>query len=232
MRKTLLRIKTKVKSFLLFEKNETELLAIGNMLSKQQHLINSTNINDHEFKIFSQYGDDGIIQYLIKHIKIENNIFIEFGVETYLESNTRFLLMNNNWTGFVMDGSTSSMNKLRNRSWFWKYNLSCQSVFITKENINALLDAKGYSNIGLLHIDIDGNDYHVLEEINFSKLNPSIVIMEYNSVFGTEKMITIPYKKDFNRTEGHYSNLFFGASLGAFTHLANHRPPERDKGGA
>ena len=38
-----------------------ELLAIGSMLSKQQYSMNSTNINAYEFKIFSQFGDDGIV---------------------------------------------------------------------------------------------------------------------------------------------------------------------------
>ena len=47
-------------------KNMIELLAIGSMLSKQQYSMNSTNINAYEFKIFSQFGDDGIIQYLKK----------------------------------------------------------------------------------------------------------------------------------------------------------------------
>jgi hypothetical protein len=45
-------------------------------------------------------------------VAIENDVFIEFGVENYLESNTRFLLMNNNWSGFVMDGSEKVMNSL------------------------------------------------------------------------------------------------------------------------
>ena len=76
-------------------KTEIELLAVGSLLSNQQYSMNSRNINGYEFRIFSQFGDDGIIQYLIKHISIENEIFVEFGVENYLESNTRFLMMNN-----------------------------------------------------------------------------------------------------------------------------------------
>jgi hypothetical protein len=74
-----------------FHRDEISLLAIGTMLSNQQYSMESTCINDYEFKIFSQFGDDGIIQYLIKHIAIENEIFIEFGVEDYLESITKFL---------------------------------------------------------------------------------------------------------------------------------------------
>ncbi|MBK9511287.1 MAG: hypothetical protein IPP61_14465 [Cytophagaceae bacterium] len=198
---------------------ETSMLALGTILTNQQLLIDSTNINDYEFKIFSQFGDDGIIQYLIRNIKIENETFIEFGVESYYESNTRFLLMNNNWSGFVMDGSKESMQNLYYQSWYWRYDLNQKAAFIDKENVNDLIRSSGFSNLGLLHID--GNDYHILEEIDFSELNPSILIMEYNSVFGNERLISTPYRKDFYRTKAHYSNLYFGASLPALNFLAN-----------
>jgi hypothetical protein len=179
------------------------------------------NFNDFEFKIFSQWGDDGLIQYLIKNIKIENEIFMEFGVDDFSESNTRFLMMNNNWKGFVMDGSEENMERLKARPWFWKYSLKAKVVFITKENINRLLAETGFRNIGLLHIDLDGNDAHILAELDFKDLNPAILIMEYNAVFGKERTISIPYDKRFVRTEKHYSNLYFGASLAALTHIAN-----------
>jgi hypothetical protein len=181
--------------------------------------MRSKNLNDYEFRIFSQFGDDGIIQYLIKHIAIENEVFIEFGVEDYLESNTRFLMMNNNWEGFVMDGSEQAMQALRAQPWYWRYSLRQKAVFITRENINDLLSETGYSNIGLLHIDLDGNDYHILDVLDFSILNPSILVLEYNSVFGKDRAITVPYDKGFVRSEAHYSNLYFGASLPAL-HLA------------
>jgi len=205
------------------KKDETELLALGALLSKQQWLLNSPHFNDYEFKIFSQWGDDGLIQYLIKNIKIENEVFIEFGVEDYSESNTRFLMMNNNWKGFVMDGSEENMARLRSQIWYWKYSLKNKAVFITKENINGLLSETGLKNIGLLHIDLDGNDAHILSELDLTVLNPAIIIMEYNAVFGKERAISVPYDKYFYRTDKHYSNLYFGASLGALTHIANRK---------
>ncbi|WP_296700692.1 hypothetical protein [Algoriphagus sp.] len=203
--------------------SEVSLLAMGTLLSNQQYSLNSTNLNDYEFKIFSQFGDDGIIQYLIKNIEIKNEIFIEFGVGDYLESNTRFLMMNNNWSGFVMDGSELAMNQLQNQKWYWKYSLTNKAVFIDKDNINGLLKSTGFSEIGLLHIDLDGNDYHIFKEIDLSTLNPSILILEYNSIFGNKRLITIPYDPGFIRTKAHFSNLFFGASLPALNHEANEK---------
>lgn len=204
-----------------YRKDETELLAIGSMLSKQQYSMDSKNINDYEFRIFSQFGDDGIIQYLIKNIVVDNEIFIEFGVENYLESNTRFLMMNNNWSGFVMDGSEDAISSLKSQDWYWRYCLTHKVAFIDKNNINELLANTGFSNIGLLHIDLDGNDYHILSQIDLSKLNPSIIIMEYNSIFGKERAITVPYRNDFIRTKAHYSNLYWGASLAAHNYAAS-----------
>ena len=203
--------------------NETELLAMGKLLSNQQYLIPSKNINDFEFKIFSQFGDDGIIQYLIKNIHIDNHSFIEFGVENYLESNTRFLRMNNNWAGVVIDGSENNIQQLKSQPWYWQYDLDAFSAFIDTDNINHLLGSPNCENVGLLHIDLDGNDYHILKTLDLKRINPSIIILEYNSVFGLERKITIPYNKTFNRTESHFSNLYWGASLSALTDLAKNK---------
>jgi hypothetical protein len=203
--------------------NEAELLAIGALLSKQSKQMPSTCINDHEFKIFSQWGDDGIIQYLINNIHIKNKTFIEFGVEDFLESNTRFLMINDNWEGFVMDGSEESINSLSKQEWFWKYSLKTKAIFINKENINELLLESGFKDLGLLHIDLDGNDYHILKSLDFKILNPSILITEYNSVFGNERAISVPYDENFYRTDKHYSNLYWGASLPALNDAASQK---------
>jgi hypothetical protein len=202
---------------------ELDLLTVGALLSKQQYLMSSNNLNNYEFSIFSQFGDDGIIQYLIKHINIKNEVFIEFGVENYQESNTRFLMMNNNWRGFVMDSAEENMNRLTQQSWYWKYDLTQKAVFIDIDNINDLLKATGFSDIGLLCIDLDGNDYWIFKQLDLSKINPAIVIIEYNSIFGEDRAISVPYNKKFIRTEAHYSNIYAGASLSALNYLATQK---------
>lgn len=171
------------------------------------------------FLFFSQFGDDGIIQYLINELQIKNKTFIEFGVGNYLESNTRFLLMHDNWSGFCMDGDENNIQHLKAQSWFWKYDICAESHFITKANINPLLQNRfDDPEIGLLHIDLDGNDYWIWQEIN--SIKPIILIMEYNSIFGPERKITVPYRDDFIRTTAHFSNLYWGASLAALNNLS------------
>lgn len=181
-----------------------------------------SSLDEVEFQVFSQRGEDGIIQYIISKIEIPNKIFIEFGVETYTESNTRFLLINNNWSGLVLDGSQQNIKFITSDFIYWKYDIVAKQSFITKDNINKLIsDYTKTSDIGLLSVDIDGNDYWIWDEINV--INPRIVICEYNSAFGATKKVTVPYKADFVRSNEHYSELYFGASLAAFCHLAEQK---------
>lgn len=153
---------------------------------------------------------------------MSSRTFIEFGVEDYTECNTKFLLMNNRWRGLIMDGSKSNMESVKKSWYYWKYDVQAVDAFITKENINGLISGRGFDGeIGLLSIDIDGNDYWVWEQIDC--VNPAIVITEFNPIFGSKAEVTIPYNKDFQRTEAHYSNLYFGMSLAAAARLANRK---------
>jgi len=180
------------------------------------------SLADLEFKVFSQFGDDGIIQYLARNLDLRHKTFVEFGVDDYMESNTRFLLQKDNWSGFIMDGSSHNMQKLKSAPFFWKHDLTAEAVFITRENIRGLLQqhTRRWPGLDLLHIDLDGNDYWVWQEID---LNPTIVIMEYNSTFGVERAITVPYSADFQRSQAHYSNLYWGTSLRALHALATRK---------
>jgi hypothetical protein len=193
--------------------NAKVLIGINNL--KEQ--INS--LDEVDFQVFSQRGEDGVIQYIINKIEIPNKIFVEFGVETYTESNTRFLLMNNNWSGLIIDGCKKNIDFIKKDFIYWKYDITAVESFITKDNINKIIsDYTKIEDIGLLSIDIDGNDYWIWEAINVIK--PRVIVAEYNSVFGATKKITVPYKSNFVRGTEHFSELFFGASLAALCHLA------------
>lgn len=131
-------------------------------------------------------------------------------------------MMNNNWSGFIIDGSHSNIEQVINAEYFWRYELSAKAAFIDRENINALLRSFSMpQDIGILHIDLDGNDYWIWQEID--AVTPAVVILEYNSVFGAERAITVPYDKCFHRTKAHHSNLYFGASLRAIYELSDEK---------
>lgn len=197
--------------------------SLGRIEARQLLENDISNINESEFKVYSQWGEDGIIQHLLRFIPIENKVFIEFGVENYTESNTRFLLINNKWSGLILDGNRKHIEYIkRDMSVYWAHNLKAEHVFITKDNINDIIVRNGIpKDIGLLSIDIDGNDYWIWEAI--TEVKPRIVISEFNALFGPFEKVSIPYKHDFVRNSFHYSNIYYGASLAALEFLGKQK---------
>lgn len=176
-------------------------------------------IQEAEFRVFSQWGDDGIIQYLINTLDIPHKKFIEFGISNYLEANTRFLLLHDNWSGLVMDYLPQYIEYIKKDPIYYQYDLTAKQALVNAENINDLVLSSGFEgDIGLLHIDMDGNDYWVWEALTVA--SPVIVIMEYNAGFGVERPIVIPYEQEFNRRRSHQSTVYYGASLLALCDLA------------
>jgi hypothetical protein len=193
----------------------------GRILAQLNQSGRHADLAGYEFKIFSQWGEDGIIQHLIHHIDVGARTFVEFGVEDFSESNCRFLMMKDNWRGFVIDGSERNVSRLRSSNYFWKHDLNAVCAFITRENIAELIARSGFDEIGILSVDIDGVDWHVLAALDH--LRPAILIVEYNGVFGATATVTVPYDPNFFRTRADPSNIYYGASLAAFDWLARRR---------
>jgi hypothetical protein len=175
-----------------------------------------------EFRVHSQWGEDGIIDHLVRAVPIARPFFVEFGVESYVEANTRFLLTQRHWSGLVMDGDAAQVEQITRRPGVWLHDLRAVQAFVTRENINRLLsehDAAGA--IGLLSIDIDGMDWWIWDAIEVSR--PAIVVVEYNHRFGPEQAVTVPYAADFDRRRAHHSLCYYGASLAALERLGRRK---------
>lgn len=177
------------------------------------------SLRDLEFSAYSQWGEDGIISWLVDKLPRIPRTFVEFGVVDYLEANTRLLLQMRNWRGLVMDGSEANVASIKQQEVSWRHDLTAKCAFIDCGNINHLMTESGFQgDIGLLSIDIDGNDYWVWKAID--AVSPVIVVCEYNAVLGNLHELTVPYRADFDRSRAHYSNQYFGASIRALVGLA------------
>ncbi|MBC2770601.1 hypothetical protein [Pusillimonas minor] len=175
-----------------------------------------------EYRVFSQWGEDGIVAWLVEQLEGIPRSFVEFGVEDYQESNTRYLLQSRNWRGLVIDGSSENVAEIRRQDFCWRHELTTVCAFIDRDNINALIGNNGFKgDIGLLSVDIDGNDYWVWQAIDV--ISPAIVVCEYNAVLGDRLALTVPYKSDFRRSVAHHSCLYFGASIRAMIQLGEQK---------
>jgi len=197
------------------------LLGKNILINKRKNYSNIENINSTEEKIFSQNGEDGIIDYLLETLNIQDPKFIEIGVEDYIESNTRLLYHIRNSNGLIIDSNIDE-DQLSNNLDLWKGRIKVIKELISPNNINEIIMDNNFDkNLDLFSIDIDGLDYWVIKELpaNFSK----ICIAEYNPLFGSELEITVPNINNFDRTKYHYSNLCWGMSLKALIAVMNEK---------
>lgn len=181
------------------------------LIKKRNNYSDFKSINEAEEKIFSQNGEDGIIDYILEVLNINDPKFIEIGVENYIEANTRLLYYIRNSQGLIVDQSID-INKLTKNLDLWKGRIKVLKRSVSPKNINNIINYEQFNkNLDLFSIDIDGLDFWVIKELpaNFAK----ICIAEYNPLFGSEIEITVPNIENFDRTNYHYSNLCWGVSL-------------------
>lgn len=178
-------------------------------------------LSDAEFRVTSQWGEDGVIEWLMRWVPTPNTRFVEFGVENFREANCRFLMQHRYWRGLVIDGSPQNIEMLKGQPIYWMHDLTAVAAFVTAENINDIIRSAGFEGeIGLLSVDIDGNDYWVWRAIDC--VRPAIVVCEYNAIFGDLLPLSTPYRTDFTRFD-HTSGLYYGASIAALIGLASQK---------
>jgi hypothetical protein len=183
--------------------------------------INSLpKIEETGFRVFSQFEEDGKLLFIFSVIGMTNKTFVEFGSDDGVNSNSANLYFHHGWTGLFMDGNQKAIE--RGKLFFSKYphphmfppKFVCN--YIKRENINELIENAGLKGeIGLLSIDIDGNDYWVWDAIDV--VQPQVVIIETHNEFGMNDII-VPYDSNYFYPGKH--PVYHGASPIAMTKLA------------
>lgn len=218
------KLYAKLRSTLYYEQMHTKLSHLHSMETEryiQKNLHNNPRYHEndrlpvYEQQVFSQFGEDGIIQEIFKRIGTTNRYFVEFGVETGVETNSTYLL-HQGWQGLWIDGSSKFTQSIQQH--FSKViaskRLTVLTSFITAENIESLFAQGGVpEEFDLLSIDIDRNDYHVWNAITHYK--PRVVVIEYNAIFPPGHDFIVEY--DANAMWDKTSNC--GASLTAMEKL-------------
>ena len=81
-----LRVQCETIARIRSDSTERTLLLQGQLAT---HTISKTatlgNLADTEFRVFSQWGEDGIVEWLVSHVAVPNHRFVEFGVGNFIE---------------------------------------------------------------------------------------------------------------------------------------------------
>lgn len=189
------------------------------VMSSRSNSQNFENLWDAEVKVFSQWGEDGILDFLCEKIGISKPNIIEIGAGNFMECNSRFIAEFRNANVIAVDGRDDLTTAVKASPLYWKSNIIPIVEWVTPDNINRIMDIgeEQFGKVDIFSIDLDGNDYWILRDV--SLLNVAIVVLEYNPIFGASLKVTIPRNDEFDRYKSHFSGLYFGASLQAFINL-------------
>jgi Methyltransferase FkbM domain len=181
---------------------------------RKRKLIPSSLIH-YEFKVFSQNGEDGILQEILRRIGEGDKFSVEFGIEDGTECCTRNLLVNHGWAGLLVEGSRRRADRARSLYQEWDQVIVRHS-YITLENILDIFRENSVpESPDLLVVDIDGNDYWVLDRI-LSAYRPRVIVCEYSARWTPKTDWVMPYDPDYIWD----GSAYFGASLTSLSRLA------------
>jgi hypothetical protein len=180
---------------------------------------------DVEFQSYSQNGEDGILLYIFSLIGTTNRRVVEICAGAGIECNAANLVINHGWRGLLFDGDAAQVE--RGRAFY----AACPSTgvsppefvhaWLTAENVAGLVALHGCAGpIDLLSLDVDGNDYWLLEAL--SSVEPNVMVVEYNAACGAERSVTMSYRPDY-KLDLAATPYRCGASLAAFVKLARSR---------
>jgi hypothetical protein len=164
------------------------------------------------FRLLSQNQEDGILWALFRQIGTTTKRFVELGSGAS-GGNAAMLAGEFGWTGLLVEGDKGKVEYAGRR--FPRTTAVCD--WITPETVNALIEKHGFAGeVDLLSVDIDGNDYWVWKAITVCSAR--VVMLEYNSMFGAERAVSVPYDPKFSRRDHRF--CYYGASLTAMTRLS------------
>ena len=179
------------------------------------------NFKDVGFHTYSQTDEDGFLLYIFALIGTTNKKVVEICCGDGVECNASNLIINHGWRGLLFDGDENQLQIGRRIYNFIKTTSNnppqLVNAWITAENVNDLIISRGFQGeIDLLSLDLDGIDYWILKSITCVK--PRVIVLEYNTYWGPEKSVTVPYDPKFAAKiiDGAY---YCGASLQAFVNL-------------
>ena len=195
-------------------KSEKNMQFLEKYLFNNPKYTESKRIVHYAKQVYSQNGEDGIINEIFNRIGTTNKFFIEFGVENGLESNTAYLSLND-WKGLWIEADRKYFDSINKnfKEVIVNKQLKIKNSFITPENIEPIFEEfEVPANPDLLSIDIDSTDYWIRKAIK--NYNPRLLIMEYNPTFFPPTVWIA--KKNQNVWKG---DTNYGASLQALHDL-------------
>jgi hypothetical protein len=169
-----------------------------------------------EFAAFSQHGEDGIVEHLLSLIAHPNRYFLEIGASDGLENNSAYLAFAKNYAGVMVEADEFKSHCARTLLTPLNDAVDYVNMFVETSSVAGVIAGCRELAPDLFSLDIDGTDYHIATACLSAGLRPKVICVEYNSAFGPDRALTVPYVVGFDHTAVHDSRLYYGVSIRAW----------------
>ena len=144
---------------------------------------------------YSQNGEDGVIEEVLKRLDIENGFCVEFGAwDGKHLSNTYHLIKDCGWKGLYIEGDPDKFVDLLKNPMVSAGKIAPVNTYVGLEGESMLDNILESQNVpkdfDLLSIDIDGEDLNVWKTMTVYK--PKVVIIEIDSEIDPEMSRVLP----------------------------------------
>lgn len=133
--------------------------------------------------VYSQNGEDGVIEEICARLQITSGTFVEFGAWDGKHLSNTFKLLQEGWHGVYIEGDTKRYEDLTLNMRDYCHQVRTIKAFVEPfgpNSLDSLLSSVDIiEDFDLLSIDIDSYDWHVWEGLR--AYNPKIVVIEINS---------------------------------------------------
>lgn len=173
--------------------------------------LNPANIKAMQGNVYSQYGEDGVIEWVFSRLAPRHRMCVEFGAwDGRNISNTFNLVEKKGWKAVYIEADAEKYKDLQKTAAEFPAIAPVHGfVAATGDySLDSILERQGFPpDFDLLSIDVDGSDYDIWE--GMIRFQPALVVIEHNS--------GLPPNIDYVDVGG---RSFTGSSAAALSRLA------------
>jgi hypothetical protein len=177
------------------------------------------DLTGYELRVFSQNGEDGVIEEILRRVGVATRSFVEFGIGAGVEGNCVFLADVEGWSGLFMESDPTAFRALEGK-YRWRPGVRTVHAAVGPDTIEGLLDEAAVPrDLDVLSIDVDSIDYWIWAAI--TRVRPRVVVIEYNAHLDpAARLVQPPAPEPVPPWDG---SDYFGASLGALRDLGRRK---------
>jgi hypothetical protein len=168
-------------------------LLLARLAEVDGRLADPLSLSRHQVQMYSQNGEDGMIAEIFRRIGTRDRFFVEVGIETGRECNTR-LLLEAGWRGLWIEGDPAAAKEAAAafQPFLARGSLSIVQGMISPADIEAVLDQAGVPpTFDFLSLDIDQHTHHLWRAV---RRKARVACIEYNAAIPPSLPLEVPWE--------------------------------------